>query len=88
MPRKQFFMPEFHVGRQFLIPGFVDCHIHSPQLPIQAVGTDLGLLAWLKKYTFPTEMKFESEDFAAQAHEKTVVRMVFTFCTDFLPRLV
>ena len=55
------------------MPGLVDCHIHSPQLPIQAVGTDKGLLDWLHTYTFPAEARYSDHDFAHQSHEKTVV---------------
>ncbi|MBP9706473.1 MAG: guanine deaminase [Oligoflexales bacterium] len=37
-----------------IIPGFVDAHLHMPQLNmIGAYGENL--LGWLKKYTFPTE---------------------------------
>ncbi|XP_025078960.1 guanine deaminase-like isoform X1 [Pomacea canaliculata] len=59
---------------QFLMPGLVDCHFHSPQLSIQALGTDLGLLDWLDTYTFPAEEGFSSVEFARNAHEKTVKR--------------
>ena len=37
-----------------LVPGFVDCHVHFPQLPVIAShGTQL--LDWLSRYTFPAE---------------------------------
>ncbi|KAK7484269.1 hypothetical protein BaRGS_00024518 [Batillaria attramentaria] len=60
--------------RQFLMPGLVDCHIHAPQLPIQGVGTDMGLLDWLNTYTFPTEARFKSPEFARDAHYQSVRR--------------
>lgn len=41
----------------WLIPGFVDCHIHYPQTDIiAAYGTQL--LEWLNTYTFPFEARF------------------------------
>lgn len=40
---------------QFLVPGFIDTHIHAPQYPNAGFGMDLPLLEWLEKYTFPTE---------------------------------
>ena len=46
------------LGRDVLIaPGFVDTHLHAPQLEmIGSYGGDL--LEWLNRYTFPTEAKF------------------------------
>jgi guanine deaminase len=44
---------EDHPGR-LLMPGFVDTHVHSPQLDVIAsYGTEL--LDWLHTYTFPAE---------------------------------
>ena len=47
------------LGRSALItPGFVDTHLHAPQLEmIGSYGGDL--LEWLNQYTFATERKFE-----------------------------
>jgi guanine deaminase len=45
-----------HSG-QLIMPGFVDCHVHSGQMDVTAsYGTQL--LEWLEKYTFPAEAKF------------------------------
>ncbi|HUP46617.1 MAG TPA: guanine deaminase [Thermoanaerobaculia bacterium] len=46
------------LGRQTLLtPGFVDTHLHGPQL--EMIGSYGGhLLEWLNRYTFPTEAKF------------------------------
>ncbi|MBA3479684.1 MAG: guanine deaminase [Lautropia sp.] len=45
-----------HRGR-LLLPGFIDTHVHSPQLDVIAShGTEL--LDWLDTYTFPAEMRF------------------------------
>jgi guanine deaminase len=45
-----------HRGR-LLMPGFIDTHVHSPQLDVIAsYGT--GLLDWLNKYTFPAEQRY------------------------------
>ena len=35
---------------KFLIPGFVDCHIHAPQYSFTGTGYDLPLLDWLDTY--------------------------------------
>ena len=45
-----------HAG-QLVLPGFIDTHVHCPQLEvIGSYGTEL--LDWLKRYTFPAEMAF------------------------------
>jgi guanine deaminase len=48
----------------FLLPGFVDTHVHWPQLGI--VGTmGLELLDWLKARTLPEEARLGDRDYAA-----------------------
>ena len=45
-----------HRGR-LILPGFIDTHVHMPQLDVIAsYGTEL--LDWLNTYTFPAEMRF------------------------------
>eukprot|EP00003_Mantamonas_plastica_P014800 TRINITY_DN2547_c0_g1_i9.p1 TRINITY_DN2547_c0_g1~~TRINITY_DN2547_c0_g1_i9.p1 ORF type:complete len:492 (-),score=136.61 TRINITY_DN2547_c0_g1_i9:1295-2770(-) len=58
----------------FLIPGFVDTHVHAPQYPNAGTGMDLELLDWLEKYTFPTEAKFDDLQFAEKVYNKAVSR--------------
>lgn len=41
----------------WIIPGFVDCHVHLPQLDCRN-KTGHTLLNWLKNYIFPAEEKF------------------------------
>lgn len=40
-----------------ILPGFVDCHAHYPQMQVIA-SYGAELLEWLNKYTFPAESKF------------------------------
>ncbi|MTI17707.1 guanine deaminase [Rhodobacteraceae bacterium RKSG542] len=55
-----------HHKDRFILPGFVDCHVHYPQIEVIAsYGTQL--LEWLNKYTFPAESKFFDEDYARRA---------------------
>ncbi len=56
-------------GRNALISaGFVDTHVHFPQMPmIASYGTQL--LDWLERYTFPTEQRF-----ADRAYTREVAR--------------
>jgi guanine deaminase len=45
-----------HSGR-LILPGFIDTHVHMPQLDVIAsYGTEL--LDWLNTYTFPAETRF------------------------------
>ena len=52
-----------HRGR-LLMPGFIDTHVHSPQLGVMASwGTEL--LDWLHTYTFPAERAWADPALAA-----------------------
>lgn len=59
---------------QFLIPGFIDCHIHAPQYPNSGLGLDMPLLKWLNTYTFPMEHNFRDEKFAEKVYAAVVHR--------------
>lgn len=54
------------LGRRFIAPGLIDTHAHAPQYAQLGTGTDLPLLEWLNKYTFPTEARFADVKFARQ----------------------
>ena len=48
---------------KLIMPGFIDTHVHFPQLEmIAAYGEQL--LEWLNQYTFPTEEKFKDKAYA------------------------
>ena len=48
-----------------LMPGFIDTHIHFPQM--QVIGSyGTKLLDWLNKYTFVEEQKFAREEHCAR----------------------
>ena len=54
-----------HSGK-LLVPGFIDCHVHFPQLDI--IGSfGAQLLDWLNQYAYPAEMRF-----ADPAHAREV----------------
>ena len=55
---------EDHGGR-LLLPGFIDTHVHSPQLDV--IGSyGSALLDWLETYTFPAEQRYADPAVAAQ----------------------
>lgn len=50
-------------GDYLIVPGFVDTHLHAPQL--EMIGSYGGhLLEWLNRYTFPTECRFADVEHA------------------------
>ncbi len=53
-----------HAGR-LILPGFIDTHVHSPQLDV--IGSwGAQLLDWLENYTFPAELRQADASQAAQ----------------------
>ena len=61
---------------KLIIPGFVDTHVHAPQINNTGLGYDEELLAWLEKYTFPEEAKYIDEDFAEKSYGNFVNRLL------------
>ena len=53
-----------HFPGRLIAPGFVDMHIHYPQLDVIGSPAE-GLLPWLENYTFPQEARFADPDHAA-----------------------
>ena len=56
----------------FVLPGFVDLHIHAPQYPQLGEALDVPLEVWLGKYTFPLEAQYADLDFARPRYEALV----------------
>lgn len=57
---------------QYLLPGFVDLHVHAPQWAQSGTALDIPLYDWLNTYTFPLESKFSDLDFAQQVYDDVV----------------
>lgn len=56
-------LPLTHHGRDLIMAGFIDAHVHYPQTGIIAsYGTQL--LDWLQTYTFPEELRFADPAYA------------------------
>jgi len=49
-----------------ILPGFVDCHVHYPQIQMIGAGGET-LIDWLDKYTFVAEQSFAEPVHARQA---------------------
>lgn len=51
---------------RLIVPGFIDCHVHFPQLEIiGSYGTEL--LEWLERYAYPAEARYADEEHARRA---------------------
>ena len=50
---------------RLITPGFIDCHVHFPQLDIIASYGE-QLLDWLQRYAFPAEMRFADAEVAIE----------------------
>ncbi|MCH7666306.1 MAG: amidohydrolase family protein [Acidobacteria bacterium] len=63
-------------GDAFLLPGFVDTHMHFPQVnSIDAYGGG-QLLEWLTECIFPAEARFANEAFAVDAAKEFCHRLI------------
>lgn len=56
-----------HSGK-LIVPGFIDCHVHFPQLDIVASYGE-QLLDWLNAYAYPAEARFADADYAREVAE-------------------
>lgn len=56
-------------GDGIIVPGFVDPHLHCPQLDVIGSG-GLPLLDWLNSYVFPAESKFSSREIARRGAQR------------------
>ena len=50
---------------KLIVPGFVDCHVHFPQLDIIASYGE-QLLDWLQRYAYPVEARFSDPNYARE----------------------
>jgi len=60
--------PVENLTGKLITPGFIDTHIHFPQVDIIAAH-GAQLLDWLEQHTFPAEAAFADPDHAAEAAE-------------------
>jgi len=76
-----------HYPDGLIMPGFIDAHVHYPQMPmIAAHGRQL--LEWLDHYVFPTELRYRDTDFARAVARRFLreelragVTTPITYCT-------
>ncbi len=56
----------------YLIPGFVDLHVHAPQYPKLGLALEEPLEVWLEKYTFPLDARSAELNFAPESKSQLV----------------
>ena len=57
---------------EYLLPGFIDLHVHAPQWPQAGLALDRPLADWLNVYTFPLEARFSDQVFAGKVYQDFV----------------
>ncbi|WP_323717171.1 guanine deaminase [Paracoccus aminovorans] len=62
-------LPEIDHRPHLILPGFIDAHIHFPQVQVIA-SWGAQLLDWLNTYTFPEESRFAQQGHAPAMAEK------------------
>jgi len=68
---------------KLIMPGFIDCHVHYPQLDI--VGSyGEQLLDWLNRYAYPAEAKFADPDHAREVASAFVEQLLLNGTTTAL----
>jgi len=69
---------------QYLLPGFIDLHVHAPQWPNAGLALDRPLNEWLDTYTFPLEAKYQDLDFAKSVYNNLVQELLANGTTTVL----
>lgn len=64
-----------HTPDKLIMPGFIDTHVHYPQINVIASYGE-QLLGWLKQYTWPEEERFSNLEYASQ-HAKLFLQECF-----------
>lgn len=67
--------PVLDHGGAFLLPGFVDTHVHFPQVYCTDAFGGGSLLQWLDRVVFPAEARFADEEHAQAAADEFCDRL-------------
>lgn len=65
LPQLSDSVPVTDYSGKIIAPGFIDCHVHFPQLDIIASYGE-QLLDWLERYAFPAEARFSDVEYAKE----------------------
>ncbi|MDR3483646.1 MAG: guanine deaminase [Bradyrhizobium sp.] len=59
-------------AHHYLLPGFIDLHVHAPQWPQTGRALDVPLEEWLQVHTFPLEARYADTAFAREVYSDLV----------------
>jgi guanine deaminase len=86
-PRLPAGTPVTHYANALVSAGFVDAHVHYPQLGVIGAG-GLPLLGWLERHTFPAEARYADFEYAREVASRYVeeslrhgITTAAVFCT-------
>ncbi|MEE4161618.1 MAG: guanine deaminase [Woeseiaceae bacterium] len=66
-----------------IVPGFIDCHVHFPQLDIIASFGE-QLMHWLERYAYPGELRLADEAYARELASLFVDQLIANGTTSAL----
>lgn len=66
-----------------IVPGFIDCHVHFPQLDIIASFGE-QLMDWLERYAYPGEMRLADTEYARELARLFVDQLIVNGTTTAL----
>jgi guanine deaminase len=67
-------------GAGIIVPGFVDTHVHCPQIDVMGCG-GYPLLSWLDQFVFPREAKFSDATVATDAARRLTRELIHSGVT-------
>ena len=59
-----------------LMPGFINCHTHTPMTLLRGLADDLPLMEWLEKNIWPTEQAWLGPEFAYDGARLAIAEMI------------
>ncbi len=72
-----------HKSKHAILPGFINCHCHSPMSLLRGYADDLALMDWLQHYIWPAEKKWVSESFVFDGSCLAIAEMLRSGVTCF-----
>ncbi len=64
-----------------ILPGFVNCHNHTPMSLLRGLSDDLPLDKWLSDYIFPIESRFVNPEFVGIGARLSMMEMLLSGTT-------
>lgn len=75
-------LPVTDFGRELIVPGYTDLHLHASQYADLGLGMDYELPDWLERLTFPEEARFADEGYAEKVYTAFTEELRRSFTTN------